>query len=77
MRNAKLVNDNSNLLKKLRVNSEAEMNLRLMKESKEQTLEEYEILKKRLEAFDPVFRFENSVFAKIAKVLSRAKISPE
>lgn len=62
MRNAQLVNDNSNLLKKLRVNSEAEMNLRMMKESKEQALEEYEILKKRLEAFDPVFRFENSVF---------------
>jgi hypothetical protein len=35
MRNAQLVNDNSNLLKKLRVNSEAEMNLRMMKESKE------------------------------------------
>jgi hypothetical protein len=77
MRNAKLANEKATLQKKLRDNMEAEVNLRQMKESKEQTLEEYEILKKRLEAFDPVFRFENTVFAKIAKVLLRAKISPE
>lgn len=77
MRNAKLAGDKANLQKKLRENMEAEVNLRSMKEAKEQALEEYDIIKKRLEAFDPVFRFENSVFAKIAKVLLRAKISPE
>lgn len=77
MRNAKLANEKANLQKKLRDGMEAEVNLRSAQEAKEQALEEYEILKKRLEAFDPVFRFENTVFAKIAKVLMRAKISPE
>ena len=76
LRNAKLAHDKANLQKQLRNNAEAEVNLRQMKEAKEQALEEYEILKKRLEAFDPVFRFENTVFTKIAKVLMRARISP-
>lgn len=49
MKNAKLANEKSDLQKKLRNNMEAELNLKAMKESKEQALEEYEIIKKRLE----------------------------
>jgi hypothetical protein len=41
---------------------DAEVNLQQMREAKEQAIEEYNILRKRLECFDPVFRFENSVF---------------
>jgi hypothetical protein len=33
-----------------------------MEEDKEQAVLEYEVLKKRLEHFDPVFKFENGVF---------------
>jgi hypothetical protein len=55
---------------------EAEEQLRYMQELKDEIEEEHEIVKKRLEAFDPVFRWENQVFSKIALVLKRAKISP-
>jgi len=38
---------------------EAEEQLKYLQEVKEEIEEEHEICKKRLEAFDPVFRWEN------------------
>ncbi len=76
LRNSKLAKQISDLQKKLRDNMEAEEQLRYMQELKDEIEEEHEIVKKRLEAFDPVFRWENQVFSKIALVLKRAKISP-
>ena len=40
-----------------------------MKEAKDQLEEEYDILVKRLEAKDQVFKFENHIFAKMAVVI--------
>lgn len=40
-------------------------------------IEEYNIVKMRLEAFDPVFRFENQVFTSIARSLQHARVSPK
>ena len=49
--------------------------MKYLQELKDEVEEEHEILKKRLEAFDPVFRWENQVFTKIALIIKRAKIS--
>jgi hypothetical protein len=73
---AKTARTISDLQKKLRGNMEAEETVRELTEIRDECEEELEVLKKRLEAFDPVFRFENSVFTKIATVINRAKISP-
>lgn len=45
-----------------------------MKEAKDQLEEEYDILVKRLEAKDQVFKFENHIFAKMAVVIQRANV---
>ena len=43
-----------------------------MTEIKDEGEEELEIIKKRLEFYDPNFRFENEIFTKITTVLGRA-----
>ena len=45
-----------------------------IKEAKEQLEEEYDIIVKRLEAKDQVFKFENHIFAKMAVVIQRANV---
>jgi hypothetical protein len=77
MRNAKLATDNANLHAKMRMNMQAEVDLRNVQESKEQLLEEYDILRRRLEFYDPVFKFENQIFNSMAKVIQRARVSLE
>lgn len=76
LRNSKLVKQIADCQKKLRDNMEAEEQLKYLQEVKDEVEEEHEIVKKRLEAFDPVFRWENQVFSKIALIIKRAKISP-
>lgn len=44
-------------------------------EQRDDCEEECEILKRRLETFDPVFRFESQVFSKIASVINRSNMS--
>ena len=56
---AKLASQHAELVKRHRECIEAEVNLRTVQESKEQMQEEYEIVKKRLEHFDPVFKQQN------------------
>lgn len=56
---AKLASQHAELVKRHREGIEAEVNLRTVQESKEQMQEEYEIVKKRLEHFDPVFKQQN------------------
>ena len=38
--------------------------------------EEFEIVKKRLETYDPLFKWENQIYQKIANILKRAQVSP-
>lgn len=45
-------------------------------EAKEQIEEELEIITKRLERLDPIFKWENSIFAKIGSILKRARVAP-
>lgn len=47
-----------------------------MKDDKENLEEEFDIIKKRLENFDPLFKFENQIYQKIANILKRANVSP-
>ena len=45
-------------------------------EAKEQIEEELEIIMKRLEHLDPIYKWENSIFAKIGGILKRARVAP-
>ena len=38
---------------------------------------EYEVVRRRLEAIDPQFRWENAVFNKVVAVLKRHRVSPQ
>ena len=76
MRNAKLVEQINELQQKNRMNDEAEQKLKLIQEDKESLEEEFDIIRKRLENFDPMFKFENQIYQKIANILKRANVSP-
>lgn len=58
------------------MNDEAEEKMKAMKDDKEALEEEFEIVKKRLEAFDPLYKWENAIYQKIANMLKRAGVSP-
>ena len=64
------------LEKQIRDNEEAEEKLKVANEEIEGIEEEFEIVKKRLENLDPVFKWENSIYQKIANILKRANVSP-
>ena len=75
VRSAKQAENILDLERKIRKNDEADENLRIIQEEKEDLEEEFEIIKKRLERFDPAFRFENQIYQKIANILKRANVS--
>lgn len=66
----------SELEKKVRENAEAQANYASAEEAREQIEEELEIITKRLENLDPIFKWENQIFAKIGGILKRAKVAP-
>lgn len=68
-RNARLAKYVSDLQKQVRENMEAEENLKHANDHALELEEEIEIVRKRLEYFDPVFRWESEIFQKIATVL--------
>jgi len=76
MRFAKLIKDKATLEKQIRVNDEADEKLKIIQEEKEALEEEFEIVKKRLENLDPVYKWENAIYQKIANILKRAQVSP-
>ena len=76
MRNAKLVEQINGLQQRNRMNDEAEEKLKLIQDDKESLEEEFDIIRKRLENFDPMFKFENQIYQKIANILKRANVSP-
>jgi len=76
MRFAKLVKEKAALEKKIRVNDESDEKLNIVKEEKEAIEEEFEIIKKRLENLDPMYKWENSIYQKVANILKRAQVSP-
>jgi len=47
-----------------------------MKHDKDALEEEFEIVKKRLEGYDPLYKWENAIYQKIANMLKRAGVSP-
>lgn len=65
------------LQKETRKNREAEINNEVNQELKGRLEAEIEILTKRLERHDPIFKWENQFFAKVAQVITRAKIRIE
>lgn len=73
--NARQVNKVIDLQRKLHRQMEAEEKVAVLMEQRDDCEEEMEVLKRRLEAFDPVFRFESQVFNKIATVINRANMS--
>ena len=75
-RNAKLVDQVSKLQKQIRENDEADEKLKAVKEDKEVVEQEFFIVKKRLEDLDPVYKWENAIYQKIANMLKRAQVSP-
>jgi len=76
-RNIRHVSTNLELRKKINMNQEAEMNLQLNTISMHNLEMELEILTKRLERHDPIFKWENQIFKKIAQVFMRAEVRPE
>lgn len=76
MRIARMAKDKAELEKKVRMNDEADEKMRLLKDEKEQLEEEFEIIKKRLENLDQVFKWENTIYKKVANILKRAQVSP-
>ena len=66
----------SELEKKVRENAEAQANYASAEEARDQIEEELEIVTKRLENWDAIFKWENQIFAKIAGILKRAKVAP-
>jgi len=76
MRFAKLIKDKATLEKQIRVNDESDEKLKIIQEEKEALEEEFEIVKKRLENLDPVYKWENAIYQKIANILKRAQVSP-
>jgi len=75
-RNAKLIEKINHLQKEKRSNEEAEEKLKAVLEDKEAIEEEFEIVKRRLENFDHVFKWENAIYQKVANILKRAGVSP-
>ena len=59
-----------------RENDEAEEKMKALKEDKDCLEEEFDIIKKRLEGFDPRYKWENTIYQKIANMLKRAGVSP-
>ena len=55
---------------------EAEDKQRQMQEIIDDTESELEVVRKRLEQFDPNFKWEMAVFNKIVAVLKRVRVSP-
>jgi hypothetical protein len=55
---------------------EADQKYRELKEIKEDTDNELEVIRKRLENLDADFRWENAVFNKIVGTLKRVRVSP-
>ena len=64
------------LEKETRENLEADEKFKALREDKDALEEEFEIVRKRLEGYDPLFKWENEIFLKIATVLKRVNISP-
>lgn len=75
--NFRLAEKYSEIQKKHRQDSDAVQKLEDQNLAYNALIEEYNIVKQRLEAFDPVFRFENQVFTSIARTLQHARVSPK
>ena len=65
------------LQKQQNKNKEDEMDLKLSLDVKRNLEQEIEILTKRLERHDPIFKWENQIFQKIAQIFIRAKVRPD
>lgn len=76
MRVARMAKEKSELEKKVRQNDEADEKMRILFDEKEQLEEEFEIIKTRLENLDQTFKWENSIYKKVANILKRAQVSP-
>lgn len=68
-RQIKLTDENMKLQKETRKNREAEINNEVNEEIKRNLEAEIEILTKRLERHDHIFKWENQIYARIAKVI--------
>jgi hypothetical protein len=66
----------SKLRTEVRKNMEAQEKLRELNEIKEATEDELDMIRARLEARDPRFRWENQIFSKVVATLKRCKVSP-
>ena len=75
-RNAQLVDRVSKLQKQIRANDEADEKLKAVREDKDVIEQEFFIVRKRLEDLDPVYKWENAIYQKIANMLKRAQVSP-
>ena len=77
MRVGKLSREKAELEKKIRLNDESEERIKLITEQKDALEEEFDIIKKRLENWDNLFKWENSIYQKIANIIKRAQVSPK
>lgn len=75
VKNSQLTLKNSLLEREKRENIEAEEKLKVVLQDKEALLDEFEVVRRRLETFDEVYKWENRIFKKIADVLIRAEVS--
>lgn len=76
LRTAQLDLKVAKLRTEVRKNLEAQERLRELTEIKEQTEDELEMIRSRLEALDPQFKWENEIFGKIVGILTKCKVSP-
>jgi hypothetical protein len=76
-RSSKLMSKCSNLEVKMRKMHENEEKLRNHEEERAEEESEFLMIRKRLEACDPNFRWENAIFSKIVVTLKKFKVSPD
>lgn len=76
LRTAQLDLKVSKLRTQVRKNLEAQEKLRELSDIKSQIEDELDTVRTRLEAKDPIFRWENAIFNKVVAVLKRCKVSP-
>lgn len=67
----------ADMQKEARKNREAEISNEVNQDIKWTLEAEIEILTKRLERHDPIFKWENQVFSKMAQIFIRAKVRPD
>ena len=66
----------SDLETKLRNSYDHEEKTNILKEEKESLEEEFEIVTRGLERYDPTFKWVNSMYRRIANILHRAEVTP-